>query len=350
MLLDTINAGAPASAAKLAGLCDRMAVSLDAGIDLRRAWRSEAKRSGGRLGRAAEEVADAIDHGTPLDEAMAAAGSVFPPLLVELVRVGEQTGSTPRVFRRLARHYEHSVGRTRMFRQAVAWPAIQLALALLVVGLLIGIGGVIGGPGRAVDFLGFGLTGAFGLAVYVNVVLGAALSLGLGVMALRRRPAWAAGLRKRLVRTPVVGHALQKIALARIAWALHLLLNVEIDLRRLAPTALAASNNAFYSQHSGNVAELVGRGYPLAEAFGRTRAFPPEFLNELEVAEETGMISESMERLSRRYEEEADDALAVLTRAAAGLVWLLVAGVIVLLIFRLFAFYQGVLQDALGGL
>lgn len=349
MLLDTINAGAPASAKSLAELCDRLAVSLDAGIDLRRAWNSEARRGRGRDARVAQEVADAIQAGRPLDEAVAAAGSYFPPLLIEMVRVGEHTGGAPEVFRRLARYYEHQVARKRLFVRAVAWPALQFGIALLVVGVLIGVGGLVGGPGRPVDFLGLGLTGGFGLAIYANAVLGAALTLGLAAMALRRRPDWAAKARERCTRLPVIGDTLQKVALARIAWALHLLMNVEIDLRRLAPVALGASGNAFYTQHSAKVSQLIGRGLPLAESLGRTAAFPPKFLNTLEVAEETGMISESMDRLSKQYDEEADHALTMLTRVTAGAVWVLVSALVIWLIFRLFSFYLGALQGALNG-
>lgn len=350
MLLDTITAGAPASAKTLAELCDRMAVSLDAGIDLRRAWRGEARRLKGRAARVASDVSAAIDAGAPLDEAIAAEGDFFPPLFVELTRVAEHTGSTPEVFRRLARHYDHQVDRARLFRRAIALPVFQLAIAAGVVVLLVAIGGMLGSPGRPVDFLGLGLTGSFGLFVLLNLAIGGGLCVGFTWMALRRRPDWAAAFRKRMMRLPVIGETLLKIALARIAWALHLLMNVEIDLRRVAPTALAASDNAYFSQHSDRVAKLVGKGYPLAEAFGRTKAFPREFLDALDIAEETGMISESMERLSRRYDEEADHAQTILTRAAAGLVWLLVAALVIVLIFRVFSMYLNTLQGALGGL
>jgi hypothetical protein len=56
-----------------------------------------------------------------------------------------------------------------------------------------------------------------------------------------------------------------------------------------------------------------------------------------------------MERLSRRYEEEAESALQVLTTIAGFAVWLLVAGMIIVMIFRLAGFYFGAINDALKG-
>ncbi|TWU00227.1 Type II secretion system protein F [Botrimarina colliarenosi] len=346
-----LTAGAPASAKTLAGLCDRVALSLDAGIDIRRIWRSEADRQSGRAATACGDVATAIAAGEPLDEAIANAGPFFPPLLVELSRVGEQTGSAPEVFRRLSQHYQSQVDRARTFRSEIAWPLVQLGMALAIVGLLIAIGGFLkDGRGRPLDMLGFGLVGAQGLVIYANLLVGIALTAGLAWMALRRRPDWAAAVRARVSTLPVIGPALQKIALARIAWALRLTMNVEMDLRRVAPIVLRASDNARYSQHDAAVAAAVGRGEPLSQGFAATGVFPREFLDHLEVAEETGTIVESMDRLSRRYDEEAEHAVGVLTRIAAFLVWAAIAAVIIALVFRVFGFYTGVLKDALNGL
>lgn len=348
---DTLTAGAPASAKTLADICDRVALSLDAGIDIRRVWRSEAKRVAGRGGRLCAQVAEAIDTGQSLDQAVRDAGPFFPPLMVAMVRVGEQTGTSSEVFRRLASHYQRQVERGREFRSAVAWPVLQLVIALLVVGVMIAIGGVLqDARGRSLDLLGLGLVGERGLFIYLNSLVGLSLVIGLGVAALRRQPVWAANARRYVSELPVVGPAFCKIALERIAWALQMTMNVQMDLRRVAPIVLNASDNRRYAQHGRAVATAVGEGDPLSVAFERTGVFPRPFLDMLEVAEESGTIVESMDRLSKRYAEEADQAVGILSRAVAFLVWLAVAGLIIGLIFRVFGFYTGMLNQALEGL
>lgn len=346
-----LTAGAPGSAKTLAAICDRVALSLDAGIDIRRVWRSEAGRNPGRGGKACAEVADAIERGVSLDEAIAGAGPFFPPLLVELVRVGDQTGTAPEVFRRLAQHYQRQVSRARDFRGAIAWPVIQLCLALMVVGVLIAIGGILqDGRGKPLDLLGFGMTGTSGLVVYANLLIGVALVAGLAWLAVQRRPEWGAKARGWASALPVIGPALVKIALARIAWALKLTMNVAMDLRKVAPVVLRASDNDRFARHAKAVAAAVGRGEPLSQCFAATGAFPRQFLDHLEVAEESGTIVESMDRLSRRYDEEAEHAIAMLTRVAAFLIWAAIATLIIVLVFRVFGFYTGMLNEALKGL
>jgi type IV pilus assembly protein PilC len=343
-----LTAGAPASAKTLAALCDRVAISLDAGIDVRRIWRSESQRLAGRGATACGEVADALQQGQSLDAAIVMAGPYFPPLMVELVRVGEQTGTAPEVFKRLAQHYQRQVTRAREFSAAIMWPVVQLVMALAIVGVLIAIGGVLkDSRGNPLDMVGFGMTGASGLVTYVGLLIGTGLVAMLSWLAVRRRPEWGAKVRGWASSLPVVGDALQKIALARIAWALRLTMNVAMDLRKVAPVVLRAADNARFSRHAAFVAASVGRGEPLSKGFAATGVFPRQFLDHLEVAEESGTIVESMDRLSKRYDEEAEHAVAMLTRVAAFLVWAAIATLIIVLIFRVFGMYTGMLNDAL---
>jgi type II secretory pathway component PulF len=114
--------------------------------------------------------------------------------------------------------------------------------------------------------------------------------------------------------------------------------------------ALRAADNTRFGRHAPAVTAAVGRGEPLSEAFAATGVFPRPFLDHLEVAEESGTIVESMDRLSRQYEQEGRDAAMTLARVAAMLVWGAIVAVIVLLVFRLFGFYLGTINEALRGI
>ena len=77
-----------------------------------------------------------------------------------MVGVGEQTGHLGEVFGRLAEHYQAQVKLRRTFLSAIAWPMFQLLAALVVVGLLILVMGIIGNMnGVPIDMLGLGLVG-----------------------------------------------------------------------------------------------------------------------------------------------------------------------------------------------
>src|SRR5688572_12955435 len=159
----------------LADLCHRLAIETDAGIDIRRTWRREADTARGRLQPYFVEIRDAVAKGDSLALALARAGNVFPPLFREMALVGEQTGTLGRVFKRLESHYRRMMHAQRIFLRAIAWPMFELAFAIVVIGVLIWVMGIVANRGgRSVDILGFGLVGTRGLLIYINflIVLG----------------------------------------------------------------------------------------------------------------------------------------------------------------------------------
>jgi type IV pilus assembly protein PilC len=333
----------------LTELCHRLAIETDAGIDIRRTWQREAEMARGRLHPAFAQVRDAVAKGDSLSVALERSSGVFPQLFREMAHVGEQTGTLGQVFQRLESHYRRQVQAERIFMGAIAWPVIELIMAIFVIGLLIWILGAIAqrNGGQATDILGFGLVGTRGLIIYVNFIIAVGLCITAVVIAIRRGMLWTRPLQRAIMALPGIGQALQKIALARLSWALHLGLNVDMDLRQVVPMVLRATGNDYYVRHTPQVVAKVSAGAPLHIALGSTGAFPATFLDALAVAEESGQIVESMDRLSKRYEEEAEIAVKAIAVILGVAVALLVMGIIVLMIFRLAGFYIGTLNDAL---
>jgi len=333
----------------LAELCHRLAVETDSGIDVRRTWKREAESAHGRVKPLFESIREDVGRGDSLSAAFARTGSLFPPLFLEMTHVGEQTGTLGRVLRRLETHYRRQVQAKRLFLGAITWPMLELGFAIFVIGLLIWILGIIAqrNNGQPIDILGFGLIGNRGLLLYGMFIATAAATIAGVIFAIRRGALWTRPLQRAFMRIPVIGRALEQIALARLAWALHLMLNVEMDLRQLVPLALRTTGNDYYIQHTDRIVADINRGDPMHMAFSRSGAFPSDFIDALTVAEESGRIVESMERLSNRYEEEAELAIRTLSTVFGWLVGACVMGIIVFLIFRLAGFYLGTINEAL---
>jgi len=331
----------------LTELCHRLAVETDSGIDIRRTWQRETEMARGRFHLYFAKIRDAVAKGDSLSSALASSDGLFPPLFLEMTHVGEETGTLGRVFHRLESHYRRQVQAQRIFLGAIAWPMIELAFSIFVIGVLIWILGVIPtSGGKPIDPLGFGLIGTRGLIIYANFIVAVGLCIAGIVIALRRGMLWTRPLQRAMMYIPGIGAALKKIALARLTWALHLALNVEMDMRRVVPLALRATGNDYYVQHTNQVVTDAAAGHPLHVALGRSGAFPADFLDALAVAEESGSTVESMERLSKRYEDEAELAIKALAVVLGIAVAALVMGIIVLMIFRLAGFYIGTINEA----
>ncbi len=159
---------------QLAEFLRRLSMSLEVGIDIRKALTSEAARCTGRLRAHTLEMSDAINGGASLSAAINDTGEFFPSLVRQLVAVGEQTGNLPEVLKQLSEHYDEQLKLRRIFTSTIAWPMIQLGMALAIVGFLIWVAGVLPriDAKHPNDLLGFGLTGEIGLLIYL-LILGA---------------------------------------------------------------------------------------------------------------------------------------------------------------------------------
>ncbi|NLY00832.1 MAG: hypothetical protein GXY83_32480 [Rhodopirellula sp.] len=334
---------------ELAGLCRRLSTSLEAGVDLRTTWAREAERAGRAATRTRmNRIGNDLNRGQSLPDALEETGDYFPGIFRSLVEVGDKTGHLGESLGQLAEHYEYQLRLRRTFLAAIAWPMLQLTVAIFVVGFLIWVLGVIGeSTGTTFDILGFGLVGTRGLVMYATFVFLVAAAVALIVRGIQRGLVWTRPIQRAVMKIPVLGNVVETIALSRLAWTLHLTFNAGMDVRRALRISLESANNSRYTDQIPEIEDSVRRGTSLFETFAATEEYPPEFLDTLRVGEQSGRVVESMEHLSGQYRDRAAAAMGTLTMLAGFAVWAMVAVVIILMIFRIFSFYLGAIQDAL---
>jgi type IV pilus assembly protein PilC len=331
----------------LAQLCRRMATATRAGLEDRRIWQSESERGGSAQRAAVAQVSDALSRGDAVGDALARTGHYFPVMFRQIVALGDATGTLERVYRRLAEHYEHMLAARRTMLGALAWPMIQLGLALAVIGIVIWITGAMGLKnidGEPLDMFGFGLTGNRGLMIYLSILIFFAILILLFIEASRRGRLWTRRLQRSALRLPGIGNALKTLALARFTWALQLVFDTSMDLRKALPLALDASGNDYYRRLGPQVAQNIQHGMSLHMSLAETGAFPRELLDAIAVGEQSGMLQETMERQAEEYRRKAATAISILAQFFGYLVWAAVAVFIIVLIFRVFGMYVGTIE------
>ena len=217
----------------LVGLCRRLSTALEAGIDVRTVWAREADRAHGPLRRHLLTVSQGINQGESLADALAPTGDFFPTLFRELIALGEQTGQLDAVLAQLADHYQNQLDMRRIFRAAIAWPMVQLGIAVAIVGFLIWIMGIIRDIARrkTIDPLGLGLVGNRGLAIYVAFLAVVGVLFWLIRRAITRGLVWTKPIQRLVLQLPGIGRPLQTLALARLAWSMHVTLDAGMDVR-----------------------------------------------------------------------------------------------------------------------
>jgi type IV pilus assembly protein PilC len=335
----------------LAGLCRRLSTVLEAGIDVRTAWSREADRARGPLHRRLLDISHAVDQGRSLGEAVADCGDFFPTLFGEMIKIAEETGHLDGVLAQMADHYDNQIKMRRIFMGAIAWPLFQLGAAILAIGFLIWITGWIrqSGGGPNVDILGFGLVGDQGLVIYITFLAIVGTLFLLVIRGINRGLIWTRPIQHLVLRIPVLGDALQTLALSRMAWSMEVTMNTGMDIRRALMLSLRSTQNARYIDQIPAIDASIMHGNSLIETFRLAGGYPVDFLDTLAVGEESGKVVESMGRLARQYQERARLALATLALVAGWAVWAIIAAIIIALIFRLFSFYIGAINNAASG-
>jgi type II secretory pathway component PulF len=325
------------STRRLIQLCHRVGSAVRSGVDARRVWEIEERHAIGPLKQALERVRSQVAAGGTVAEGMHASNGFFPPMFVQMVAVGEQTGKLDEVLQRLAEHYEHMTSMRRTFWIGIAWPLFELVFAVLIIGMVIFITGMIGSiTGReATDVLGWGLVGTSGAITWFILCGLAAGTIVLAAHALIRgwlgpQPVLAA------MRVPVLGTCLESLALSRLTWALALALDSGMDARRAVTLAIQSAQNPYYQSSLPSVAAGIRANRQFHESFADAGVFPVDFLQQLEAAELAGVTTEALLRLAKEYEDRARTAMRVLTGIATVLVMFLVFGVIIFAIFSLF--------------
>lgn len=335
----------------LSTFCRSLSTMLNSGVNILKAFQvAGAKSHYPRLQRVSVEIVDDLRKGSDVSTALENRGNAFPPLMIDLVRVADQTGALPEVLLGLADHYENLLRLRKTFVGQITFPVIQFAAAILIVAGLIWLLGMIASSNNSapMDVLGLGLVGTSGaltwLGGWVGTIVGGAILYKIISNGLSGR----AFIHSLLLRIPVVGGCLQSFAMARFSWAYALTQNAGMPIRPSLESSLKATGNGAYVAAIPMVVGLVSEGDELSVALKETRLFPRDYLELVRVGETSGTVPETLERLSPQLEDQARRSLAALTATLAWVIWGMVAGIIIFFIFRIAMMYVNLLNSALN--
>jgi type IV pilus assembly protein PilC len=336
--------------ADLMRLCRLARHGLASGLSLVDVFRQQANRGPLSLRRILTDIHDRLNRGEGLEDALKAEGDRLPALFVTMAAVGEQSGHLPEAFAELERYYELQWTLRRRFLADIAWPVIQFVMAVGVIALMLLVLGLIAPAGTApMDPIGLG-TGFKGAATWLILVFGILATGFGGYRLLSRSLRHKAAVDRFLLRVPVVGGCLEAIALARFCLGLRLTLGAGLPVKTAVKRSLDATGNAAYPARFDEAAAALRRGDDLTTILRACAIFPHDFLDIVANAEEGGRTPEVMEKQAEFYQEESSLRLKVLARLGGFGVWLVVAILLIVAIFRIFFTAYGPLFDMLNGM
>jgi type II secretory pathway component PulF len=339
---------------QLAEFCRRMGICLNAGLTLTDTIKREATRSG--QPKVWQDIANSLQQGETLAESLKPhhkqLGEVFPVI----VEVGEESGHLAETFVELADYYDELLEVRRNFTKSLFLPIVELVAALVIIGLVILLLGVIQGiTGNTVDILGFGLVGVRGLIVYVCFLACVAAIITAVYFWIKRSVQRSRIVHYFLNNIPRIGRLFRLLSLMKLTWAMYLTMKTGMDIRRALTLSFSTAGYAPISDTLPALLDTIERGGNLTEAFtdlssGIFPVFDNDFVTAIETGEQTGDLPEVMQRLSKRYLAEGLMQLKAVSVIGGFLLYGMIMAFIVFIIFRIAMFYIGTINAAGAGI
>jgi type IV pilus assembly protein PilC len=256
-----------------------------------------------------------VEAGQSLAEALSKHPKAYDNLFVNMVAAGEAGGILDTILRRLSTYIEKSVKLAGQVKTAMIYPVSVIGIAAIVVTIILwkviptfsalfaALGAQLPLPTRIV------IAASNFLANYsVFIIIG----LFTTSWALKRYYATYKGRRvidRIILKLPVLGDIMQKIAVARFCQTLSTLTSSGVPILDGLEITAKTAGNAIIEDAIMSVRKAVEGGRNIADPLKETKIFPPMVVQMIGVGEQTGAIDAMLNKIAEFYEEEVDNAV-----------------------------------------
>jgi len=267
------------------------------------------------------DVKSAVEQGSTFSEALARHPKVFDSLFVHLVHAGEVGGILDTIMNRLSIYLEKRQKLVRQVRGALVYPSVVVVIAMGVMTVLLTF--VI--PSFQNMFKDFGAKNALpkltqiviavshGFVSYLPFLLAAAVIAGVALGYVYRTPAGKRFFHSWMLKLPIMGPVIRKIAVARFTRTLGTLLQSGVAILDALEICARTAGNVVIEAAVMFVRERISEGKNMAEPLLATNVFPDMVVQMIAVGEQTGALDQMLNKVADFYEEETDVAVAALT-------------------------------------
>jgi len=275
-----------------------------------------------------------VESGASLADAMKKHPKVFDPLFSNMIAAGEAGGILDTILKRLATYIEKSVKLKGQVKSAMIYPVAVIVIATVVVGVILwkviptfanlfaGLGAELPLPTRVVIALSNNLV-RFG--PFLIVGLGAA---GYGFKQYYGTPNGRRMIDSIVLKLPILGNLMRKIAVARFCRTLSTLLASGVSILEALDITAKTAGNAIVEEAIQTTRKSIERGETIAQPLKDTAVFPPMVVQMIGVGEATGALDTMLGKIADFYEEEVDVAVAGLLTLMEPLMIALLGGIV----------------------
>jgi type IV pilus assembly protein PilC len=260
-----------------------------------------------------------VEGGTTLAEALKKHPKIFDALYVNMVEAGEMGGALNTILNRIALFIEKANKLKKKVKGAMIYPSSIIAVAIIVVSILMifvipVFAELYGSMGKALPAptqIAINISNFF--VAYWYMIFGGMIGIAAAISMYYKTAQGRMNIDRILLRMPIIGDLLRKVAVARFSQNMAILLSSGVPiLDGLAITARTAGNKVIEKAIMDSRVS-ISQGRNIADPLKESKVFPPMVCQMVAVGESTGGLDAMLKKVAELYEDEVDDAVANLT-------------------------------------
>ena len=297
----------------LSVFCRQFVSITQAGVPMKEALQMLSEQTENKwLKRAISEVLLNVEKGNTLADSMRSLPDIFPPMLVNMVEAGEQSGSLEMAFSRMAVHFEKEAKLKATIKKATIYPIILVIAAigviavmlLFVIPIFIDMFADLDIEMPAITM--FVMNSSKWMTSHWYVVLAIIVGVVVAYKLIYKTTQGRLTIDRIKMKMPLFGKLTVKTACSQFARTMSTLLMSGISTIDALETTSKIVNNIHYTNAMLKAREEVMKGVPLSEPLEASGIFPPMVYHMTGIGEETGNVEEMLEKMADYYDEEVE--------------------------------------------
>jgi type IV pilus assembly protein PilC len=299
----------------------QFSVMIDAGLPLVQCLEILAQQQDNKyFQQILSQVRQDVEEGSTLAAAMARHPRVFDQLYSNMVEAGETGGILDLILQRLSTFIEKLVKLKRDVVSAMIYPAAVILLAIVAIVVimvvvipqfqniflgLLGPGEQLPLPTRIVVGISNFLAGWGGLLIFITII-----ASGIALKFYYKTPGGRHVIDRLVLKVPIIGDIMRKIAVARFSRTLSTLLSSGVPILQSLDITARTAGNIIIEEAITSVRIGVERGESFVDPLKATEVFPHMVAQMIGIGEQTGALDAMLGKIADFYEQEVDAAIA----------------------------------------
>ena len=314
--------GSGVDAKDLVKFVRQFATMIDAGLPLVQCLEILSNQEPNKIFQAAlRDIKNTVEQGATFSDALRRHPKIFDDLFVNLVQAGEVGGILDNILNRLAVYIEKRVKLARQVKGALTYPIAVMCIMVIVMFVLMTF--VI--PAFEGMFAEFGAKDALprltkvviaiskGFVSYLPFTIAGIIGAIVGATYGYRNPRGKKLVHRVILRMPIMGPVMQKIAVARFTRTLGTLLASGVPILDALDIVAKTAGNVVVEEGLMYARARISEGKNMADPLAEIKIFPGMVVQMVAVGEQTGALDTMLNKIADFYEEEVDVAVASLT-------------------------------------